>query len=112
MDKKTPARDVVIIGSGPAGLTAAIYGARAALNPLVFEGFNAAGLIPGGQLMFTASPDVFRLRRVPWQLFTQASYTLQSTRRSARCGGELSMPARPPKKPSSSTSMAARSSCR
>lgn len=48
---------LVIIGSGPAGLTAAIYAARAALEPLMFEGFNAGGLIPGGQLMFTTDVE-------------------------------------------------------
>lgn len=48
---------LVIIGSGPAGLTAAIYAARAALKPLMFEGFSAGGLIPGGQLMFTTDVE-------------------------------------------------------
>lgn len=48
---------VVIIGSGPAGLTAAIYAARANMQPLMFEGFNAGGLIPGGQLMFTTDVE-------------------------------------------------------
>jgi thioredoxin reductase (NADPH) len=45
-------RDVVIIGSGPAGHTAAIYAARANLKPLMIEGL-ARGGIPGGQLMIT-----------------------------------------------------------
>jgi thioredoxin reductase (NADPH) len=50
-------RNVVIIGSGPAGLTASIYAARANLKPLCFEGFSAGGLIPGGQLMFTTDVE-------------------------------------------------------
>ena len=49
--------NVVVIGSGPAGLTAAIYAARANLKPLCVEGFNAGGLIPGGQLMFTSDVE-------------------------------------------------------
>lgn len=49
---------VVIIGSGPAGWTAAIYAARANLSPLVFPG-KAAGkdLVPGGQLMLTTDVE-------------------------------------------------------
>ena len=50
-------RNVIVIGSGPAGLTASIYAARANLKPLCFEGFNAGGLIPGGQLMFTTDVE-------------------------------------------------------
>ncbi len=45
-------RNVIIIGSGPAGHAAAIYAARANLKPLMFEGMVKGG-IPGGQLMIT-----------------------------------------------------------
>jgi thioredoxin reductase (NADPH) len=50
--------NVVIIGSGPAGYTAAIYAARANLKPLMFEGLQAGG-VAGGQLMTTAEVENF-----------------------------------------------------
>src|SRR5579862_7599306 len=46
------ARKLIIIGSGPAGNTAAIYASRANLKPLLFEGLVRGG-IAGGQLMIT-----------------------------------------------------------
>jgi thioredoxin reductase (NADPH) len=48
------ARDIIILGGGPAGLTAAVYAARADLRPLVIEGITA-----GGQLMLTTDVENF-----------------------------------------------------
>jgi thioredoxin reductase (NADPH) len=49
----TKVETLVIIGSGPAAWTAALYAARANLDPLVIEGEPSREMIPGGQLMFT-----------------------------------------------------------
>jgi len=64
MATQTLKRDVVIIGSGPAGLTAAIYSARASLKPLVIDAPRGKGHI----LLFANNPM--------WRQNTQGSYAL------------------------------------
>jgi len=48
---------LVIVGSGPAAWTAAIYAARADLDPIVYEGSFSRTMVPGGQLMFTTEVE-------------------------------------------------------
>ncbi|MFN3166532.1 MAG: NAD(P)/FAD-dependent oxidoreductase [Phycisphaeraceae bacterium] len=55
--KDLPREKVVIVGSGPAGWTAAIYAARASLDPLVFAGRSQGTLLAGGQLMLTTEVE-------------------------------------------------------
>jgi thioredoxin reductase (NADPH) len=55
----TRTENIVIIGSGPAAWTAAIYAARANLQPLVFEGEPVGTELPGGQLMLTTDIENF-----------------------------------------------------
>ncbi len=54
-----PMRNVIIVGSGPAGYTAAIYSARANLKPLLVASEPKGQQLPGGQLMFTTEVENF-----------------------------------------------------
>src|SRR5947209_114321 len=81
------AEKVVIIGSGPAGWTAAIYAARANLQPLVFEGAitqenNIKGTLPLGQLNLTTEVENFpawpAVDGAALQMFSKSALTPES----------------------------------
>jgi thioredoxin reductase (NADPH) len=59
MSQDGQAETLVIIGSGPAAWTAAVYASRANLDPLVIEGEPSRDMIPGGQLMYTTDIENF-----------------------------------------------------
>src|SRR5215472_14249297 len=76
-------RDTVILGSGCSGLTAAIYTARANLNPLVLEGHE-----PGGQLSITTLVENFP----GWPEGVQGPDLIENMKKqAARFGAELRM---------------------
>lgn len=59
MNEQIPHYNIVCIGSGPAAWTAALYAARASLEPVVIEGEPTREMIPGGQLMWTTEIENF-----------------------------------------------------
>ncbi len=79
-------RNVVIIGSGPAAHTAAIYTGRANLEPLMFEGLMAAGVAAGGQL--TTTTDVENYPGFPKGIGGPELMDLMREQ-STNCGAEI-----------------------
>ncbi|KAF2132941.1 thioredoxin reductase [Dothidotthia symphoricarpi CBS 119687] len=76
---------LVIIGSGPAGHTAAIYAARADLKPVMYEGFMALGIAAGGQLTTTDEVENF-----PGFTKIQGGKLMEQMReQSEECGTEI-----------------------
>src|SRR5271154_4587809 len=83
MSDQNTVRDTVILGSGCAGLTAAIYAARANLKPLVLEGHE-----PGGQLSITTLVENFP----GWPEGVQGPELIENMKKQAsRFGAELRM---------------------
>lgn len=77
--------NIIIIGSGPAGHTAAIYAGRANLEPLMFEGFYAAGIAAGGQLTTTTEVENF-----PWFISVGWIELMEKMRsQSLHCGARI-----------------------
>ena len=80
---KTTRAKVVIIGSGPAGYTAAVYAARAMLDPVLIQGIE-----PGGQLTITTDvenyPGFAEVIQGPW-LMEQMAKPGGACRHAARC---------------------------
>ncbi|KNE68875.1 thioredoxin-disulfide reductase [Allomyces macrogynus ATCC 38327] len=77
---------VIIVGSGPAAHTAAIYTGRANLNPVMYEGFMAGGIAAGGQLTTTTEIENFP----GWPTGIQGSELMDRMRQqSEHCGATI-----------------------